>query len=564
MASLNGYILTFIYATTKISNESFDYLEVPLQVISEVAASQILSGSTLTLTLDTSIMMVNETNKPLYGRKLHIDSKEDLGALKTAVHETSRFWREAPRGAVSIARKSSLTLIPLDLEEEVVNKSASNSTELNEKPGYENSSHEQYAKNVFPAIDITHEDPDRRNGSQDGSEKVSTSAQKHEAQYAGVPGTSEMQPPSHDHQEESQFLATQAETLVTERLAQHHEAEDTLKVQTSIIPDGDVPPPTDAAQSKDICQISNNQNKPQKVPYQLRSLSCKPNPLRQLPNTQESMMFPKRKPGQKIYRSHSKAAVDLRPRDENHDEVSEKDTITSISSPYPGDSSVFDKIVSTGKRKRESATKGSSSKKRKKAEPKCPKKHVKAEIAIKQPRTSLQGVAERRAIEAEYTQDPKKIQTDNLAAPLLKTKGPLSKHDQEHGVSRDPDVENGASPAKATDPPVAFRMPKDGTAGVFSQDNSVVEDTIQMSLQSEMRDSELPAANVRETRGRGKEVGKKLAAAFNDVDTLESEDLIEPKGAVETRRNAPLSSPHEHVESHSTVLSENLQAQGSS
>ncbi|XHF98374.1 hypothetical protein AWENTII_001927 [Aspergillus wentii] len=94
-------------------------------------------------------------------------------------------------------------------------------------------------------------------------------------------------------------------------------------------------------------------------------------------DTQESLIFPRsRRPKRKVYTVHSKPAVDwdehLRPSDQGDDMLAAKDPeVTSVSSPSPGESSIFDKSSKNTTRKRkakgcQSAEKGKKPIKKKK------------------------------------------------------------------------------------------------------------------------------------------------------------------------------------------------------
>lgn len=558
-ALLSANALTLLYAVDATAGRCFDYLEIPLGAILEVSPLTIESMSTLVLTLDSSVMTVNGPDDVLQGQKLRLTSKESLKDLETAIHAAAESRRCGVREGILVTRKASSTLISLDLRDEIVRKSAG-------------------PNDIGRDMDPDHESHTVANGQSAGHVAFVSGTTCNEAVVQGdqsqtvsanaitivhqdnVPGNSEVgSSPSRGHQEQSQRPMGQAKAMCTED-------------QIESLSETEGKPDAQKVQNADAFQINrvpenviekSDQNVRRNLPYQLRSLSSKTKPPARFTNTQESLMFHRRKPGQKVYTSHSKAAVDwdedLRQSSDNLDGTVEKETITSISSPFPGDGSIFDRRTSTAKRKRDPVGKASSKKKRK-TNPRPRKKDVGTTApGDEQSRASRQDKAEREADDAEWS-SADDAQTGHSGSKSEENHDPLTNHDQRH-------IERGGlntaqytlTTLKATDAHNMTELIKDSTgsdkgADIAVEENVGVGNATDKTSHEEHKDS--LATNEYGPGGRGKAVGRKLTAAFKDFDTQGNEGSFEQRVCDEAAHSIPLSAPDEGVESvHSTELS---------
>ncbi|KAL5365406.1 hypothetical protein BJX96DRAFT_169072 [Aspergillus floccosus] len=516
--------------------------------------------STLVLTLDPSIMTANGPDDILQGTRLRLTSKESLRDLETAMHAAAGSHRCEIREGIPATRKSSSTLISLDLGDEIVRKSAG----LNDicrvmAPDHKSHSVEngQSACHVAQLVRgrTCYEEVDHGGQSQTVSENASAIVHRD-----GVPGNSEMQSsPSPGHREQSQRHASQAKTLSTGQKLESCETEVMVEAQK--------------LQNTDVVQVNrfpenavkkSDQHVQRSSPYRLRSLSSKTNPPGGFINTQESLMFHRRKSGQKVYTSHSKAAIDwderLRLNSDSNDGTAEKEAITSISSPFPGDGSIFDTKAITAKRKRELVGKSSSKRRRKKISRACTKNERTAAPTGEQSRTSHQGKKERRVDDAEWSgaDDP---QTGNYDSKSQENHNSLTTHGQKHSERSDLDTaQYTLTTLKATDLHEMTELIRDSTGSDRGPEVAVKEyldvGNATDNLPHEEHEGSL-ATDKCGPRGRGKAVGRKLAAAFKDLDTQGNEGPFEQRVCDEAARKPKLlSASDEGVESlHTTELS---------
>ncbi|KAG2411973.1 hypothetical protein HFD88_009529 [Aspergillus terreus] len=312
-----------------------------------------------------------------------------------------------------------------------------------------------------------------------------------------VPGNSEVgSSPSRGHQEQSQRPMSQAKAMCSEdqieSLSETEGKADAQKVQNA-----------------DVFQINrvpgnviekSDQNVRRNLPYQLRSLSSKTKPPAQFTNTQESLMFHRRKPGQKVYTSHSKAAVDwdedLRQSSDNHDGTTNQHS-----------------------EKEERSSGKSFLQEEKEDKPKTPQE-------------GCQDKAEREADDAEWSSDDD-AQTGHSGSKSEENHDPLTNHDQRHmergGLNT---AQYTLATLKATDAHNMTELIKDSTgsdkgAEIAVEENVGVGNATDKTPHEEHKDS-LPT-NEYGPGGRGKAVGRKLTAAFKDFDTQGNEGSFEQR-----------------------------------
>ncbi|GES58728.1 hypothetical protein ATEIFO6365_0004087900 [Aspergillus terreus] len=410
-ASLSANALTLLYAVNATAGRCFDYLEIPLGAILDVSPLTIDSMSTLVLTLDSSMMTVNGPDNVLQGQKLRLTSKESLKDLETAIHAAAGSRRCGVREGIPVTRKTSSTLISLDLGNEI--------------------------DNVI------------------GNREVGSS-------------------PNRGHQEQSQRPMSQAKAMCTEdqieTLSETEGKADAQNVQNAeVVQTNRVP--------ENVIEKS-DQNVRRNLPYQLRSLSSKTNPPAQFTNTQESLMFHRQKPGQKVYTSHSKAAVDwdedLRQSSDNHDGTTNQHSEKEESSS--GESFLQEETEDKPKTPQEGCHSGSKSE---------------------------------------------------------ENHNPLTNHDQRHMERGGLDTaQYTLTTLKATDTQNMTELIKDSTgsdrgAEIAVEENVGVGNAIDQTPHEEHGDS--LTTNEYGSGGRGKAVGRKLAAAFKDFDTQGSEGSFEQR-----------------------------------
>ncbi|KAF9884646.1 hypothetical protein FE257_001399 [Aspergillus nanangensis] len=261
--------------------------------------------------------------------------------------------------------------------------------------------------------------------------------------------------------------------------------------------------------------------------YNLRSLSKNGKSEAPPPDTQESMMFNQRRSTKKVYTSHSKAAVDwgedFRPSCSENGGGSRKDSeVTFISSPLPGDDSAFNRSNRTtgNKRKRQ----GSISAR------KAPNRQAKRKKIVKGPavlETALPGNRSQKKVDTRRlwgnTKDIERAEGVDAALEYKEaTNYTESQSFPEHSKFKPPGSIANSSQVIEQNDSVQTRKETDGTHDQPGKTASENDEGLHGKGVQGVSGRSGETLKVIESRpqenadtGRGQEVGRKLAAAFN-------------------------------------------------
>lgn len=347
-----------------------DYIEMPVQYISEpihhVPKRRRGPSDAPSLEFEATGGVLLNGRQLLSKASISIVSDKDLSGLRDVLTDARSKAQKQGRAT----RRVSSTIVALDTAEEVTTKSSqcrdSSSQAFNHEVGSSaDKDHGSRGESIAETSnagsyelramsDLTREASRPEESSRITIEDVEI--------LAGALSESEI-PTSQEHGDKSPgkkisfpYDATDSpKKYVTSPIAEANPAEHITEPETA-----------DAASKRSQPKrsgVSNRRGTQKKPPLRRsargRALSNRKD-RRAIPNTQESLLFPRMgRPSKKIYTSRSKRAVDweedLRPTEDDEEAaraVQNDSQLTSVSSPSPGDTSIFSKRPNAAQKKR--------------------------------------------------------------------------------------------------------------------------------------------------------------------------------------------------------------------
>lgn len=369
LATLSPTELTFIYSPADECNGYFEYLEVSFPNPRYIHTSFNMNDAKnqhLILYIDDASLVFRNGHKQR-GDKLTIrmDSSDDLSELKERMRSLTGEDTQANTSG-SMIRRSSSMIITLDSIEEIARKSLNEraheeSLIFNEAQGPDGAitgisrdsnqeSHSHQETSHLGDAEITQASPPKCDMSQRQEQNRETPIKEQ------LEGVSEY---SNEDQSKLPSVALGRGLEIGEHISMEYEmmtpaAEETGKHRSQLTSPqkSKSPPQTIRVKSPDrSIEVAKNESQGEKDSH---DLSFRRNSKCLLPNTQESLIFPLRRPKRKVYNLNSKAAVDwdedLRPSDEADEaepppkrlsRVGFTSVTSLISSPFPGDEPLF-------------------------------------------------------------------------------------------------------------------------------------------------------------------------------------------------------------------------------
>ena len=378
LASSSPENVTFILPAKAGVPGHFQYIEIPVHHILQLTPH---AEGTLGLSFDTiGPIMMDGKERVLHGSTAYMTADSDLQDLCTAIRGNGQKIRKG-----QIIRRTSSTVVELDTGEEVARKSIQHSKKLSQVSDHR-SGLSDVEINDYNDEKLSEIQADEQDEPHVGPKLAQKTSSLNEnllltSQIAAIPTntpsrtnelrTLEEEPIPKQRNESIQDLEDDLSSPVSykgtprDTLQNEHQEPKFLASQpeSTTNPTDDLPGPnkTDLVNQNLQRRVSRKRNgrmSSQKGPERRstrRRISTNRNDRSNLPDTQESLLFPRpRRPNKKVYTSNSKAAVDweedLRPTEDDQGpetEIRQDIEVTSVSSPAPGDTSIFNKSSTT-------------------------------------------------------------------------------------------------------------------------------------------------------------------------------------------------------------------------
>lgn len=449
LASSSPKNLTFILPAKGEVPGHFQYIEIPVHHILQL--TQYTEG-TLGLSLDTiGPIMMDGKERLLHESTAYMTADSDLQDLCTAIRGNGQKIRKG-----QIIRRTSATVVTLDTGEEVARKSIQHREKLSHALDHQSDLSEvelhdfNDQKQPEPAVyeqNEPHVGPKLAQKASSLNESLLLTSQ-----IAAIPTNTpskasglqspegepileqrneNIQVPGDDLSSPVSYKGTPKDTIYNE-----HQEPNVLTSQLESTmrsaDDGTGPRTTGLVTQNPQRRISRKRNgrmSSQKGPERCstrRKVSTNRNDRLNLPDTQESLLFPRsRRSNKKVYTSNSKAAVDweedLRPTEDDEEpetNIPRDIEVTSVSSPVPGDTSIFHKSFTTKPKRKARVTPSSiKGKKRTQRRKAVTNKRKKTDRLLLQTKTSNSSNTIHETAIGHEAKDAKNTENENTYVP---------------------------------------------------------------------------------------------------------------------------------------------------
>jgi len=346
-----------------------DYIEIPVQYISEpvhhVPKRRRGPSDAASLEFEATGGVLLNGRQLLSKASISIVSDKDLSGLRDVLTDARSKAQKQGRAT----RRVSSTMVALDTAEEVATKSSqcrdSSSQCFNHEVGSSaNKDHGSRGESIAEASNVgSHELRAMSDLTREASKPESSQMAIEDVETLAAALSENEIPTNQEHGDKSPG----------KKISFAYDARDSPKEHvTSPIAEAN---PAEHITEPETADAASKRSQPKRSGVPNRRGTQKKQPLRRsprgralsnrkdrraIPNTQESLLFPRMgRPSKKIYTSRSKRAVDweedLRPTEDDEEAarvVQNNSQLTSVSSPSPGDTSIFSKRPNSAQKKR--------------------------------------------------------------------------------------------------------------------------------------------------------------------------------------------------------------------